>query len=118
MSYVDEEDCLGFAVWVAELELLVGSAKGKRKPPAPACFQLLQKLVVALDRTGREELRLYQRRCEAALVDILLKGAPPPVSGEQHPGPHSLGGLEECMCVLCSSNCGLGPLLFNWPQCL
>lgn len=79
--YVDEEDCLGFKVWVAELELMVGNARGKKKVDPLQCFQLLQKLVVALDRTDRLEVKEYQRRCEDALVDILLKGAPPPVSG-------------------------------------
>ena len=43
------------------------------------CFQLLQKLVVTLDRCERPEVKEYQRRCEEAVVDILLKGAPPPV---------------------------------------
>ena len=28
--YIDEEVALGFHVWVAELELLVGTAKGRR----------------------------------------------------------------------------------------
>lgn len=64
---------------MAELELLVGNARGKRKVDPSQCFQLLQKLVVTLDRTARLEVREYQRRCEDALIDILLKGAPPPV---------------------------------------
>lgn len=77
--YVDEEDCLGFKIWVAELELLVGSSRTKKRPDAGQAFQLLQKLIVTLDRTERAEVKEYQRRCEDALIDILLKGAPPPV---------------------------------------
>ena len=78
-AYVDEEDCLGFKIWVAELELIIGSSRGKKKADAVQSFLLLQKLVVTLDRTDRLEIREYQRRCEDALIDILLKGAPPPV---------------------------------------
>ncbi|KAL4431040.1 hypothetical protein ABPG75_006296 [Micractinium tetrahymenae] len=79
LAYVDEEALLGFKIWVAELELLVGNARGRAKPDQAQCFQLLQKLVVTLDRCERPEVREYQRRCEEAVVDILLKGAPPPV---------------------------------------
>lgn len=79
-AYIDEEDCLGFKIWVAELELIVAGSKGKKKPDAAQVFTLLQKLVVTLDRTERDEVKEYQRRCEAALIDVLLKGAPPPVS--------------------------------------
>jgi hypothetical protein len=78
-AYIDEEDCLGFKIWVAELELIVGSSRGKKKADPTQAFLLLQKLVVTLDRTDRTEVREYQRRCEDALIDILLKGAPPPV---------------------------------------
>jgi len=78
-AYVDEEDCLGFKIWVAELELIVGGSRGNRKADVQHCYQLLQKLAVTIDRTDRAELREYQRRCEDALIDILLKGAPPPV---------------------------------------
>lgn len=78
-TFVDEEELLGFKIWVAELELLVGNARGRTKPDQVQCFQLLQKLVVALDRSTRPEVKEYQRRCEEAVVDILLKGAPPPV---------------------------------------
>ncbi|KAL4425068.1 hypothetical protein ABPG77_010382 [Micractinium sp. CCAP 211/92] len=79
LAYVDEEALLGFKIWVAELELLVGNARGRAKPDQAQCFQLLQKLVVTLDRCERPEVKEYQRRCEEAVVDILLKGAPPPV---------------------------------------
>lgn len=85
-AFVDEESVLPFKVWVAELELVVGGAKGKRKPDAAACFQLLQKLVLTLGRAARPEVREYQRRCEDALVDVLLKGAPPAVSGGREKG--------------------------------
>ena len=35
------------------------------RPPSNACCRI--------------QLREYQRRCEDALIDVLLKGAPPPV---------------------------------------
>lgn len=59
----------------------VGNARGRAKPDPVQCFQLLQKLAVTLDRSSRPEVQEYQRRCEEAVVDVLLKGAPPPVSG-------------------------------------
>lgn len=77
--YVDEEDVLGFHVWVAELELLVGNAKGQRRADACACFELLQKLLVTIDQSDASRVREYQRRCETALYEVLLKGAAPPV---------------------------------------
>jgi len=76
--YFDEEDLLGYKIWVAELELLVGQ-KTKGKVDFRACYILLQKLNATIEKTSVEELKEYQRRCEDALVDILLKGAPPPV---------------------------------------
>ena len=39
----------------------------------------VQKLLVTIDSSQRERVREYQRRCEEALTDILLKGAAPPV---------------------------------------
>ncbi|KAK9798183.1 hypothetical protein WJX73_010462 [Symbiochloris irregularis] len=77
-GFLDEEDLLGFHVWVAELELLVGTTKSGRVDPV-ACFELLQKLLVSIDTTERQRLKEYGRRCEAALMDILLKGTAPPV---------------------------------------
>lgn len=78
--YRDEEDCLGFPIWVAELELIVGSARGSARPDSMACLTLLHKLVATLGRSPREEIREHQRRCEEALSNILLKGGPPSVS--------------------------------------
>lgn len=83
-AYFDEEDLLGYKIWVAELELLVSQQK-QRTSKAPgkvdfgACYTLLQKLHATIDDTGADEIKEHQRRCEDALVDILLKGCPPPV---------------------------------------
>ena len=85
--YFDEEDLLGYKIWVAELELLVsqqkqqvgGGSGGFPKVDFGACYILLQKLHATIDKTNVEEIKMYQRRCEDALIDILLKGAPPPV---------------------------------------
>ncbi len=75
---------LGFHVWVAELELLVGTARGPgQTADAAACLELLQKLQATLEGGGGgggvARVREYQRRCEDALAELLLKGAAPPV---------------------------------------
>jgi hypothetical protein len=71
--FYDEEECLGFDVFVAELELIVGTRKDKR-PDEVQLLQLLQKLLASVSRTEKAVLRQYQKRCEAALVDVLYKG--------------------------------------------
>ena len=103
--FYDEEDLLGFSIWVAELELLVSSRRHPRgldTSSAPstsspsgsssrssssrsrsstfgAYYILLQKLEATVETTTPADLKAYQRRCEDALIDILLSGAPPPV---------------------------------------
>lgn len=79
MAYTDEEEALSFNVWVAELELLVGNARGNRRVDPVYSFELLQKLQGSIQRSERAQLHSYQRKCEDALTTILLKGAPPPV---------------------------------------
>ena len=69
-----EEDLLGFHVFVAELELLVGNARGDRGASAVALLELLQKLVVSIDHTPVSVLRQYQRRCEQVLLGLLQRG--------------------------------------------
>ena len=80
MAYTDEEEALSFNVWVAELELLVGNARGNRRVDPIYSFELLQKLQGSIQRSDRAQLHSYQRKCEDALTTVLLKGAPPPVS--------------------------------------
>ena len=80
MAFVDEEEALSFNVWVAELELLVGNARGNRRVDPIYSFELLQKLQGSIHRSDRAQLHSYQRKCEDALTTVLLKGAPPPVS--------------------------------------
>ena len=71
---------LGFHIWVAELELLVGQARGSRQGVDPvAAMELLQKLQVTIESSDKARIREYQRRCEDALECILLKGTAPPV---------------------------------------
>ncbi len=86
--FYDEEDLLGYKIWVAELERLVsqrfssfgvsGSGTSRAGEFGPY-YMLLQKLDATVLSTGVVEVKAYQRRCEDALVDILLSGAPPPV---------------------------------------
>lgn len=72
--FYDEEECLGFGVFVAELELVVGTSKG-RKPDQMVLLELLQKLQASIISTrDTAALKQHQKRCEAALYDILYKG--------------------------------------------
>ena len=88
--FYDEEDLLGYKIWVAELELLVSQrsmgggragASGRKSRAAGfgPYYMLLQKLDATVLSTRIDEVKEYQRRCEDALIDILLSGAPPPV---------------------------------------
>ncbi len=71
---------LGFHIWVAELELLVGQARGPKQSVDPvAAMELLQKLQVTIESSDKARIREYQRRCEDALESVLLKGTAPPV---------------------------------------
>ncbi len=74
----DEEEVLGFAIWVAELELLVGG-RGTQASDAADYFHLLQKLLVTVERDERDIVREYQRRCDDKLHDLIVAGAPAPV---------------------------------------
>ncbi|KAL3133260.1 hypothetical protein ABBQ38_007141 [Trebouxia sp. C0009 RCD-2024] len=80
MAYQDEEEALSFNVWVAELELLVGNARGNRRVDPIYSFELLQKLQGSIQRSDRAQLHNYQRKCEDALTTVLMKGAPPPLT--------------------------------------
>lgn len=76
--FYDEEDCLGFGVFAAELELIVGSAR-ERRPDQVALLELLQKLASSIAVAKAPELKAHQRRAEAALYDVLSKGCAAPV---------------------------------------
>lgn len=80
---------LGFHIWVAELELLVGQTRGPKQSVDPvAAMELLQKLQVTIESSDKARIREYQRRCEDALENVLLKGTAPPVCLKSVP-PHS-----------------------------
>ena len=70
--YVDEEDLLGFHVFFAELELVVGTRRGAFDEVA--LVELLQKLLLSVDRTNVKVVKEYQRRCEQILVSLLQGG--------------------------------------------
>jgi hypothetical protein len=73
--FYDEEECLGFGVFVAELELVVGTSKGRR-PDQTVLLELLQKLQTSIISTrDSASLKQHQKRCEAALYDIIYKGS-------------------------------------------
>ena len=59
----------------------------------------LQKLLVTIDSSQRDRVREYQRRCEEALTDVLLKGAAPPVGlPEIYPSRcHSMFGCTRSL---------------------
>lgn len=102
--YFDEEECLGFGVFVAELELVVGSSKG-RKPDQTVLLELLQKLQASITSTRDPAvLKQHQKRCEAALYDIIHKGACTAVrsllvaAGWRRPGPAA--AVMICITIL------------------
>ncbi|MEW5307721.1 MAG: hypothetical protein WDW36_010098 [Sanguina aurantia] len=73
--FYDEEECLSFDVFVAELELLVGNKQSK--PDGVSLLQLLQKMIATINRTERKILKMYQKRCEGIFTDLLAVGASP-----------------------------------------
>lgn len=74
--FYDEEECLGFGVFVAELELILGTSRGRSRPDQTALLELLQKLQASIISTRDSAvLKQHQRRCEAALYDIIYKGS-------------------------------------------
>ena len=87
---------LGFHIWVAELELLVGQARGPKQSVDPvAAMELLQKLQVTIESSDKARIREYQRRCEDALESVLLKGTAPPVRATSH-GQLMAGLINAC----------------------
>eukprot|EP00879_Flechtneria_rotunda_P025201 GHRR01026769.1.p1 GENE.GHRR01026769.1~~GHRR01026769.1.p1 ORF type:complete len:100 (+),score=34.68 GHRR01026769.1:164-463(+) len=71
--FYDEEECLGFGVFVAELELIVGSSRDK-KPDQIQLLELLQKLAASIASADGSVLKQHQKRCEAALYNVVYKG--------------------------------------------
>lgn len=72
--FYDEEECLGFGVFVAELELIVGTSRD-RQPDQVQLLEVLQKLQSSISITDSNVVKLHQKRCEAALYGIVYKGA-------------------------------------------
>ncbi|XP_027929548.1 protein SWEETIE isoform X2 [Vigna unguiculata] len=67
-----------FGVLVAQLESIVASAVHKSPQPL-LCFDLLSDLITAIDEDTKENILLWQRRCEDALNSLLVFGARRPV---------------------------------------
>ncbi|XP_027350855.1 protein SWEETIE [Abrus precatorius] len=67
-----------FGVLVAQLESIVASAVHKSPEPL-LCFDLLSDLISAIDEDTKENILLWQRRCEDALYSLLVIGARRPV---------------------------------------
>lgn len=99
--YLDEEECLSFPVFVAELELLMGitdvrkggvtavvgpanahnthvvhhgAGQHAHKPDLAALLELLQKMASTIPRTQSVVLRQHQRACEDWLYGLLQQG--------------------------------------------
>jgi hypothetical protein len=81
--FYDEEDCLGFGVFVAELELILGTSRDRR-PDQVQLLELLQKLQASISASEVSVLKKHQKRCEAALYDIIYKGGCAVVGCKQH----------------------------------
>jgi hypothetical protein len=75
--HLDEEDCLGLDVFVAELELVLGPRD--RRPDQTQLLELLQKLQLSVAAAEPAAVNRAQRRCEAALADLLHRGLCPVV---------------------------------------
>jgi hypothetical protein len=88
--FYDEEDCLGFGVFVAELELILGTSRDRR-PDQVQLLELLQKLQASISTSEASLLKKHQKRCEAALYDIIYKGG--------------CGVVCPCMILLSICNC-------------
>ncbi|RDX79059.1 Protein SWEETIE [Mucuna pruriens] len=67
-----------FGVLVAQLESIVASAVHKSPEPL-LCFDLLSDLISAIDEDTKENILLWQRRCEDALYSLLVIGGRRPV---------------------------------------
>lgn len=72
-AHFDEEECLPFPIFMAELELLVGNSK-RGKPDGVQLLELLQKLVATIPRTDKAIIKQHQRQCETMLHDVLAHG--------------------------------------------
>lgn len=76
LGFLDEEECLGFGIFVAELELVAMGGHRDRKPDQGVLLELLQKLFASICATEEPAaLKQHQKRCEAALYDIIFKGS-------------------------------------------
>jgi hypothetical protein len=76
--HLDEEDCLGLEVFVAELELVLGPRDSR--PDQTQLLELLQKLLISIGSAEPAAVKRCQKRCEAALYDLLRRGLCPVVS--------------------------------------
>jgi len=76
--HLDEEDLLGVEVFVAELELVLGPKDSR--PDQTQLLELLQKLQVSIGSAEPAVVKRCQRRCEAAIADLLHRGMCPVVS--------------------------------------
>lgn len=75
--YLDEEDCLGLDLFVAELELVLGPRDSR--PDQTQLLEVLQKLQTSIAGAEPAVVKRSQRRCEAALADLLHRGHCPVV---------------------------------------
>ncbi|KAK2359319.1 HEAT repeat-containing protein [Trifolium repens] len=67
-----------FGVLVAQLESIVSSSAHKSPEPL-LCFDLLSDLISAIDEDTKDNILVWQRRCEDALYSLLVIGAKRPV---------------------------------------
>ncbi|XP_058736234.1 protein SWEETIE-like isoform X1 [Vicia villosa] len=67
-----------FGVLVAQLESIVSSFAHKSPEPL-LCFDLLSDLISAIDEDTKDNIMVWQRRCEDALYSLLVIGAKRPV---------------------------------------
>ena len=74
---MEEEECLGLDVFVAELELVVGNRRPKLDQVA--LLELLPKLNTTIAKTEKGQLKQLHKRCESAFTELISTGVSAPV---------------------------------------
>ncbi|CAG9465591.1 unnamed protein product [Pedinophyceae sp. YPF-701] len=78
-AHLEEEEVLGFSLWVAELEVLTGGGKRDGQTDQIALLDLLSKMLLSLRRASPAEVKAHQAPALARLAAIASRGPSPPI---------------------------------------
>ncbi len=92
--HFEEEECLGAEVFIAELELVVGSRRATARFDQSALLELLPKLSATISKTDRVVLKQLQKRCESAFTELLGGGVSAPVRAMMGSAQGAGGGAK------------------------